>query len=74
MSSPIIAIKRSQSNNAPSTLANGEIAYSFSSNKLFIGQTDTANDATVEDEPGKIVADVQSTKLKQMLAGIKSKG
>jgi len=36
--------------------------------------TDTANDATVEDEPGKIVADVQSTKLKQMLAGIKSKG
>ena len=36
--------------------------------------TDTANDATVADEPGKIVADVQSTKLKQMLAGIKAKG
>jgi len=37
-------------------------------------QTDPQNDATVEDEPGKIVADVKSTKLKQMLAGIKAKG
>jgi archaellum biogenesis ATPase FlaH len=37
-------------------------------------QSDPANDATVPDEPGKIVADVQSTKLKQMLAGIKQKG
>jgi len=37
-------------------------------------QSDPANDATVADEPGKIVADVQSTKLKQMLAGIKAKG
>ena len=37
-------------------------------------QSDPASDATVEDEPGKIVADVQSTKLKQMLAGIKQKG
>ena len=37
-------------------------------------QSDPQNDATVEDEPGKIVADVQSTKLKQMLAGIKQKG
>ena len=37
-------------------------------------QTDPQNDATVEDEPGKIVADVQCTKLKQMLAGIKQKG
>ena len=37
-------------------------------------QSDPASEATVEDEPGKIVADVQSTKLKQMLAGIKQKG
>ena len=37
-------------------------------------QSDPASEATVEDEPGKIVADVQSTKLKQMLAGIKAKG
>jgi len=58
MGTPIIAIKRSQSNNAPSTLANGEIAYSFSSNKLFIGQTDTANDAvTVEYIGGKLIVD-----------------
>ncbi len=37
-------------------------------------QTDSETEATVADEPGKIVADVQSTKLKQMLAGIKQKG
>ena len=36
--------------------------------------TDSETEATVADEPGKIVADVQSTKLKQMLAGIKQKG
>ena len=32
----------------------------------------TDADASVEDEPGKITADVESTKLKQMLAGLKS--
>lgn len=54
----IIQIKRSQSNNAPTTLANGEIAYSYSSNKLFIGQTDTS-DATVSVEyiGGKLIVD-----------------
>jgi hypothetical protein len=31
-------------------------------------------EATVEDEPGKIVADVQSTKLKQMLGALKTNG
>ena len=34
---------------------------------------DEASDAAVEDEPGKITAQVESTKLKQMLAGLKSK-
>jgi hypothetical protein len=39
-------------------LANGEIAYSFSSNKLFIGQTDTSGSATsVEWIGGKLVVD-----------------
>lgn len=55
---PIISIKSSQSNNAPSELANGELAYSYSSNKLFIGQTDSATDAvTVEYIGGKLLVD-----------------
>jgi len=54
----IISIKSSQSNNAPSALANGELAYSYSSNKLFIGQTDSATDAvTVEYIGGKLLVD-----------------
>lgn len=55
---PIIAIKTSQSNNTPSSLANGELAYSFSSDKLFIGQTDTSTSApTVEYIGGKLAMD-----------------
>ena len=54
----IIQIKRSQSNNAPVSLSNGEIAYSFSSNKLFIGQTDTTTSpVTVEYIGGKLLVD-----------------
>jgi hypothetical protein len=57
-SNTIISIKRSQTTASPSALANGELAYSFSSNKLFIGQTDTANSATtVEYIGGKLVVD-----------------
>jgi len=54
----IIQIKRSQSNNAPVSLSNGEIAYSYSSNKLFIGQTDTTTSpVTVEYIGGKLLVD-----------------
>jgi len=54
----IIQIKRSQSNNAPVSLSNGEIAYSYSSNKLFIGQTDTtASPVSVEYIGGKLLVD-----------------
>jgi hypothetical protein len=54
----ILVIKRSQSANTPTSLANGELAYSFSSNRLFIGQTDDANSApTVEWIGGKIIVD-----------------
>jgi len=54
----IISIKTSQSNNAPTALANGELAYSYSSNKLFIGQTDTATSAvSVEYIGGKLLVD-----------------
>jgi hypothetical protein len=54
----LIQIRRSQSTNVPPSLANGEIAYSFSSNKLFIGQTDLTTSATsVEWIGGKLVVD-----------------
>lgn len=58
MESAIFQIKRSQGNNTPQSLANGELAYSFSSNKLYIGQTDSA-DATVSVEyiGGKLIVD-----------------
>jgi len=48
----IIQIKRSQSTNVPSGLANGEFAYSFSNDKLFIGQTDTATSSVTNDIVG----------------------
>jgi hypothetical protein len=54
----IITIKRSQNTNTPTSLANGELAYSYSSNKLFIGQTDTAGSGvTVEYIGGKLLVD-----------------
>ena len=37
MSDSIIQIKRSTTQDTPSSLANGELAYSYSSNSLFIG-------------------------------------
>ena len=54
----LIAIKRSQSTAAPVALANGELAYSFSSDKLFIGQTANSSVATtVEYIGGKLAMD-----------------
>lgn len=54
----IISIKTSQSNNAPVSLSNGELAYSYSSNKLFIGQTTTNVSAvSVEYIGGKLLVD-----------------
>jgi len=58
MANTLIQIRRSQSTNVPPSLANGEMAYSFSSNKLFIGQTDASGSATsVEWIGGKLVVD-----------------
>jgi hypothetical protein len=58
MANTIIAIKRSQTTAQPSSLSNGELAYSYSSNKLFVGQTDDANSAvTVEYIGGKLLVD-----------------
>jgi hypothetical protein len=54
----IISIKRSQSTNEPPFLANGELAYSYSSNKLFIGKTDTSGSpVTVEYIGGRLLVD-----------------
>ena len=50
--STIIQIKRSQSTNVPTGLANGEFAYSFSNDKLFIGQTDASTSAVTNDIVG----------------------
>lgn len=69
MPTNIISIKTSQSNNAPVSLANGELAYSYSSNKLFIGQTDTSGAAvTVEYIGGKLLVD-KVANLESVVAG-----
>jgi len=58
MANTVIQVKRSQNTAAPPSLANGEIAYSYSSNKLFIGQTDTAaSPVSVEYIGGKLLVD-----------------
>lgn len=54
----ILTIKTSQGNSAPSSLANGELAYSYASNKLYVGQTTAADDpVTVEYIGGKLLVD-----------------
>lgn len=65
----IIAIKRSQTTAEPTSLANGELAYSFSSDKLFIGQTSTAGSpTTVEYIGGKLLVD-KVANLESILIG-----
>lgn len=65
----IIQIKRSQNTTTPTTLANGELAYSFSSNKLFIGQTSNSSVATtVEYIGGKLIVD-KVANLESILTG-----
>ena len=43
----VIKIKRSDNNNSPGSLAQGELAYSSSSNKLFIGNPGTGDVTTI---------------------------
>lgn len=58
MAQTVLQIKRSQTTAEPTTLANGELAYSYSSNKLFIGQTSNSSVATtVEYIGGKLLVD-----------------
>jgi len=51
-----VAISRSQTGDAPASLANGELHYSFSSDKLYIGQTDNSGSSvSVEYIGGKLL-------------------
>jgi len=64
-----ITIKTSQGNTAPASLANGELAYSYLSNKLYIGQTTTnASAVSVEYIGGKLLVD-QVANLSSVLTG-----
>jgi hypothetical protein len=74
MANTVIQIKRSQTTATPSNLANGEIAYSYSSNKLFIGQTDTAaSPVSVEYIGGKLLVD-KVANLESIVIGGASSG
>ena len=69
MAQTVLQIKRSQTTDAPTTLANGELAYSYSSNKLFIGQTDAnSSPVTVEYIGGKLLVD-KVANLESIVAG-----
>ena len=58
MSSVVLAIKKSQNSDTPTALANGELAYSYSSDKLFIGQTDSSDSVvSVEYIGGKLLVE-----------------
>lgn len=58
MTDIVLAIKKSQNTDQPTSLANGELAYSFSSDKLYIGQTGATGDpVSVEYIGGKLIVD-----------------
>ena len=70
----IISIKTSQSNNTPASLANGELAYSYSSDKLYIGQTSNSSVAvSVEYIGGKLIVD-KVANLESTVATIQAGG
>ena len=65
----VIQIKRSQTTPTPGSLANGELAYSYSSNKLYIGQTNAAADTvSVEYIGGKLLVE-KTANLESLLLG-----
>lgn len=67
---PIIQIKRSQNSASPTSLSNGEIAYSFSSDRLFIGETLDSNTAPeVTYIGGKLLVDKVANLESVLLSG-----
>jgi len=66
----VLAIKKSQSTDSPSALANGELAYSYSSDKLFIGQTDASGSVvSVEYIGGKLLVEKVANLESQIVSG-----
>ena len=69
MADIVFSIKRSQTLDTPTNLANGELAYSFSSDKLFIGQTANSSSAvTISYIGGKLLVD-KVANLESILLG-----
>jgi hypothetical protein len=69
-----ITISKHQTEAAPASLANGQLHYSFSSDKLFIGQTDSATDTvSVEYIGGKLLVD-KVANLESVVAGLSGGG
>lgn len=65
-----LTISKHQTEDAPAFLANGQLHYSFSSDKLYIGQTDTATDTvSVEYIGGKLLVD-KVANLESIVASI----
>lgn len=70
----IINTNRSQSVDTPTSLANGQMHYSYSSNKLYIGQTDTPDSpVTVEYIGGKLLVD-KVANLESVIATLSGSG
>ena len=68
----VIAIKRSNVNVKPNSLSNGELAYSFVSDRLFIGKTETATSPVdVTFIGGKVIVD-KVANLESVIAEIQS--
>ena len=63
MTDVVLVIKKSQTTNSPSSLVDGEIAYSHSSNKLFIGDSSTS----VEYIGGKLLVEKVANLESQLL-------
>jgi cytoskeletal protein CcmA (bactofilin family) len=69
-----LTISKHQTEAAPASLANGQLHYSFSSDKLFIGQTDSATDTvSVEYIGGKLLVD-KVANLESVVATLSSGG
>jgi hypothetical protein len=64
-----LTISKSQDEDTPAALANGQLHYSFSSDKLYIGQTDTSTSTpTVEYIGGRLLVN-KVANLESILAG-----
>ena len=63
MSNTVIQIKRSHTNATPTVLANGELAYSFQSNNLFIGANSDTNEVIKIGGGSGVVKDIEDNQV-----------